>query len=158
MPRQRRTGSGAPGQAPKPFVGQEYGKGVEQQRLQTAMPAPNMIQSGPTHVGGQVLAGAQTGVLATELGQATGQAAAHAPAGLDQVLAAAQQHAGQTGILSQPTQRPSEPITAGLSRGPGPGPEALGITHGTPAGDMLRRLSASTGDPSFAELARKAGA
>lgn len=28
--------------------------------------------------------------------------------------------------LADPTQRPNEPVTAGLSVGPGPGPEALG--------------------------------
>ena len=31
----------------------------------------------------------------------------------------------QTPNLSDPTQRPMEPITAGLPSGPGPGPEAL---------------------------------
>lgn len=29
--------------------------------------------------------------------------------------------------LFAPTQKPDEPITAGISRGPGPGPEALGV-------------------------------
>lgn len=29
--------------------------------------------------------------------------------------------------LFVPTQKPDEPITAGISRGPGPGPEALGV-------------------------------
>lgn len=30
-------------------------------------------------------------------------------------------------MLSDPTMRPDEPITAGLSSGPGPGPEALNL-------------------------------
>lgn len=30
-------------------------------------------------------------------------------------------------MLTDPTQRPDEPITAGLSTGPGPGPEVLGL-------------------------------
>ena len=29
--------------------------------------------------------------------------------------------------LFAPTQKPDEPITAGITRGPGPGPEALGV-------------------------------
>lgn len=33
---------------------------------------------------------------------------------------------GQLGF-TEPTRRPSEPITAGLPMGPGPGPEALGM-------------------------------
>lgn len=34
--------------------------------------------------------------------------------------------ADQVPNLSDPTMRPQEPVTAGLSVGPGPGPEALG--------------------------------
>lgn len=33
--------------------------------------------------------------------------------------------------LSAPTQRPDEPMTAGMPFGPGPGPEALAITNTT---------------------------
>ena len=33
--------------------------------------------------------------------------------------------------LYAPTQKPDEPITAGISRGPGPGPEALGVNMPT---------------------------
>jgi len=36
---------------------------------------------------------------------------------------------GQLGPLNAPTQRPSEPITAGLNSGPGPGPEAVGMAQ-----------------------------
>lgn len=32
--------------------------------------------------------------------------------------------------LFAPTQRPNEPITAGIAMGAGPGPEALGMTQG----------------------------
>lgn len=42
--------------------------------------------------------------------------------------------------LQSPTQRPNEPVTAGLATGPGAGPEALG---GLPAGsDMVARMQA----------------
>lgn len=33
---------------------------------------------------------------------------------------------GGLGQLTAPTDRPGEPVTAGLASGPGPGPEALG--------------------------------
>ena len=34
-------------------------------------------------------------------------------------------------LLYAPTQKPDEEITAGISRGPGPGPEALGVNMPT---------------------------
>jgi hypothetical protein len=119
---------------------QTYGQGVEQQQLNMALPTPNMQT------------GAPTGAVAMP------EAPMPEQYSQDQVMAAATGLADQTGLLNRDTTRPQEPITAGLSRGPGPGPEALGVVQGTPAGDMLRRLSASTGDPYFAELARKAQA
>lgn len=45
--------------------------------------------------------------------------------------------------LTAPTERPDEPITAGLPIGAGPGPEALvsqGGPDGTPELDLLRQL------------------
>lgn len=38
--------------------------------------------------------------------------------------------------LTEPSQRPQEPLTAGLPSGPGPGPEALGMSKASP--DMMR--------------------
>ena len=64
----------------------------------------------------------------------------------------------QTGLLTAPTNRPTEPVTAGLSRGPGAGPEALAGRTGSPTGDLMRQLSAATGDPLWARLADKARA
>lgn len=57
--------------------------------------------------------------------------------------------------LTAPTQRPGEPITAGLSTGPGPGPEALGIQNSLlaqlramyaqyPSRDLLRLIYAAS--------------
>jgi hypothetical protein len=42
--------------------------------------------------------------------------------------------------LNDPTSRPTEPVTAGLPSGPGPGPEALGFT---PRGNDIRTLQAA---------------
>lgn len=48
---------------------------------------------------------------------------------------------GERGSLTRPTERPSEPITAGAPFGAGPGPQAAGIVPtqaGT--GDVLQQL------------------
>lgn len=147
MPRtakRNQTLSGAPAQPIGAVPGQIYGAGVEQMQLQRAMPAPNLAQ-GPV---------AQP--AAPTPAPAPPQAAA--PPSFDQALAQAQGMRDQTGLLSMPTNRPQEPVTAGLSRGPGGGPEMLQMQRGTPAGDALRRLSAATGDPYFANLASRGNA
>lgn len=137
-----RTLSGAPAQPISATPGQMYGAGVEQMQLQRAMPAPNLAQ-GPT-----------APVVAPGPAPAPVEAQAPPPS-FDQVLAQAQGMRDQTGLLSAPTTRPQEPVTAGLTRGPGGGPEMLQMQRGTPAGDAMRRLSAATGDPFFAELAAR---
>lgn len=47
----------------------------------------------------------------------------------------------------RPTERPNEPVTAGLALGPGPGPEALGPLAqnggGSTVGSLLESLAAS---------------
>lgn len=47
--------------------------------------------------------------------------------------------------LSRPTERPNEPVTAGVPAGPGPGPEILGplsAPEAPPVLEMLQRLYA----------------
>lgn len=145
MPRgQRKTITGDPARANVPVAGQTYGNGVEQQQLEAAMPTPNAAPATPN-----------SGAVTPNQAQTAPNTA---PYNHEAALAAASQYADQTGILKGDTNRPNEPITAGLTRGPGPGPEALGLTRGSPTGDLLRRLSAATGDPSLAELAMKARA
>jgi len=72
-------------------------------------------------------------------------------------LAAAQQMSGRAGILTNPTRRPQEPVTAGLRVGAGPGPEVLAFRQGNPTGNTLRQLAAATGDSYLRELAERAG-
>lgn len=57
--------------------------------------------------------------------------------------------------LAESSQRPHQPIQAGLPSGPGPGPEILGATSPRTA-DMLDRLAAQTGNSAIAEMARRA--
>lgn len=56
--------------------------------------------------------------------------------------------------LTAPTQRPNEPLTAGMATGPGAGPEVLGIQpRRTRYADVLASLAASSRDPAWSELA-----
>lgn len=136
MPRTRKTQSGAPAQPIAPVAGQMYGAGVQQQRLQEAMPAPAGAAAAPP------------GPSPVESSPSGG--------GGDPYAAAMSVLQGQGGLLGQPTQRPNEPLTTGLALGPGAGPEVLGSFSRSPAGDSLRSLTALTGDPYFAELADRA--
>lgn len=61
------------------------------------------------------------------------------------------------GLLSG-TQRPDQPVTAGLDSGPGGGSELLGGMRATsPMARTLRLLSERTGDPIFRNMADRAG-
>jgi hypothetical protein len=53
--------------------------------------------------------------------------------------------------LDAPTERPDQPLTAGLSLGPGPGPEVL--RPGDRASQSLRVLADFSDDPALEELA-----
>jgi len=86
-------------------------------------------------------------------GQALAQQARSAPmAQNDPVASATPAYTG----FGAPTERPYEPITAGLDRGPGPGSEVLARTSGQlgygSMGDLLRSLSASDQTGTIAAL------
>jgi hypothetical protein len=53
--------------------------------------------------------------------------------------------------LEAPTERPDQPLTAGLNIGPGPGPEVL--RPGDRASQSLRLLADFSDDPGLEELA-----
>lgn len=71
---------------------------------------------------------------------------------MQQAMGAAQAHDFQPVNLGAPTARPGEPITAGLSSGPGPGPEAFKPRY-SQASEILQRLSELTGDNTSGQLA-----
>ena len=56
--------------------------------------------------------------------------------------------------LTGPSQRPAEPITAGMATGPGPGPEVL--RNGDRVARTFRLLAEVTGDAAFNELYEQA--
>lgn len=131
MPRAKKTLAGTPGQKVEAIKGQTYGEGVQQERLQNAMPAPNAPQ---------IQASAQPAEPAQPRPQISFQDA------MNQV-------SGMGGILRAPDDRPSIPVTDGLASGPGRGPEAL--MGSSALGNTLRRLAVQTGDPVFNELISK---
>lgn len=118
--------------------------GEQQMALQRAMPAPQT----PTTIIAPPQAAAQ-GSQPQQGGQAPAS-----EADMASIIAGMK---GQFGLLKDPTQRPNEPVTAGLRSGPGPGPEVLQQMQGSPTGRTLREMSRLTGDPLFADLAAKAG-
>lgn len=68
---------------------------------------------------------------------------------------------GASGPFDRPTERPREPVTAGLPVGPGPGPEALGLGPPITAGAgnlavVLGQLASASGDSNLAMLAQRA--
>lgn len=141
MPRRaRRTETGQPAQPVSEIPGQTYGANVAQMQLQQAMPTPDV----------------QAAMAPGAADQAAPVAPAAAPAPPVDLQALARGLAGRTGALLAPSD-PSIPVTAGISSGPGPGREALSGQAGSAVGSTLRRLSATLGDPSWAEIARKAG-
>lgn len=140
MPRGKRkyTQSGAPAQKIESVEGQRYGEGVAQQQLQQTLPAPDYgnAPAPPAPAAAMPPAG---------------------PAQLDPAALQAMLAGAPIGMLAG-TQAPGEPVTAGLSRGPGGGPELLGTFNAqTPMSRMLRELSRRTGDDEWRKLAERAG-
>lgn len=84
------------------------------------------------------------------------------PAFDDQVAALRAAPAPNVVPLTAPTQRPNEPLTAGMATGPGPGPEVLGIQpRRTRYADVYASLAATSPEQSawseLADAARRLG-
>lgn len=115
-------------------TGGKYGAGVAAERAQRGAPLPQA----------QPPAGGQPAIAA-------------APDRFAQALEAAKGMAFEEVPISARSERPMEPVTAGLPIGPGPGPEVLGRTGAPGVADTLARLAAVTGDQevgALAEIAR----
>jgi hypothetical protein len=59
--------------------------------------------------------------------------------------------------LTAPTERPEEPVTAGAPAGPGPGPEALGISEDIKQQSQLDAMQLASYLPSLEQTARIPG-
>lgn len=141
MPRARKTPAGQPGQPVQAVSGQTYGDAKIQENLQQTMPAPNIRPQIPAPPSTQQSQQPST--------PSSPEQVSAPPIDLASILQ------GQGGILRAPDDRPSIPITDGLSTGPGRGPEALGVANSLQR--TLTALANRTGDPYFLELAAKAG-
>jgi hypothetical protein len=76
--------------------------------------------NGPTTIPGQ-----EYGAQAEQLRSQQAVPVQQAPGDLAALLAGAPRPDQVPSLLSEPSARPNEPLTAGLPTGPGPGPEAL---------------------------------
>lgn len=143
MPRTRKTQSGERAQPVGAVAGQEYGMGVQQMELQRQMPLPQTSPVRPE----------------TMTAQGGGQPAAvdRQPLDAARIAEIARTLQGGVGALVRPSGRPGEPVTAGLSSGPGPGPEVLGLRTGNPTGMTMRNIARLSGDSYLADLADRAG-
>lgn len=146
MPRAKKTLSGERGQPAKPITGQQYGRQVEQQRLQQAMPAPQANVPLPTPT-------PQAQQSAPDV--ATGSAPTQQPQGPDMGALMAQLK-GMGGALNAPDDQPNVPFHTGLSTGPQTNSMVQSVPVINRTGQLLRDLSMQTGDPIFATLAAKA--
>lgn len=132
--------SGAPAQAPAPVVDGTYGDGERALEAQRRMPTPDYsAQAGPVPGGpGPVSPGGGPG---------------QALSPTDRMTQAMQLMARMSPprSLEAPSERPDQPLTAGLNLGPGPGPEIL--RPGDRATQSLRVLADFSDDPGLEELA-----
>ena len=130
--------------------GQEYGQRSQQQAAQRSVPLAPPPQAGPTAAPG---------------GPAPPTPNAQPPSPI--VNGAGKGNAG-LGLWTHPTERPDEPITAGMASGPGPGPEVLGgvgavaasgaVEQGTLKSLLGHLASAPTSSTALRDLAAVAGA
>lgn len=68
---------------------------------------------------------------------------------------------GHYGPLTRPTERPMEPVTAGIASGPGPGPEVLptaGQMTGNNLSAQLAQIAQVSGSDAIRALAQHAAA
>ena len=141
MPRAKKTSSGSPAQPIQAIVGQEYGQGVRQERLQRSMPAPRE------------------------------QAKYEMPANVQPSAPPVQQNetpqkpdfsqlrdalSGVGGLLNRPDDRPNISAVDAISD-PMSQMRAGVLPAVNRTGEMMRELSRRTGDPTFANLAARAG-
>ena len=147
MPRAKKTLAGGQGQASQVIKGQTYGEGVQQQALQATMPAPQ----------------ANTGVRVPTAQPAAQGAPQSAPmqdqggvqAQKPDLAALLQQLKGVGGQLNAPDDQPNKPFNSGLPGGPGMDVGNPMKPYVNRTGQIMRELSARTGDPIFANLAAK---
>lgn len=96
-------------------TGVPYGQGQQLAEAQRAIPLPGPASTPQPHASRP----------STTTAQSTTPAPTIARDPMEAALAAALAMEPPVGGLARPSQRPNEPVTAGLAIGPGPGPEVL---------------------------------
>lgn len=150
MPRGKKP---APTQPPMAENNQAYGERGAEIAAQEAIPLPQ-VQPPGNPAGGQ-----ETAVNPAEMGPGAQLAA---PDPMQAALLAAMGTEPPTPFTG-PTTRPDEPVTAGLSRGPGPGIEAVPLLNRpappSPTAQVLAAMARANRDnPVLAQLAADAQA
>lgn len=117
-------------QPPKAANDQAYGLRGDQMSAQAAMPLPQTNQPQP---------------------------ASPSPTATQDLMAQATQFDPGITRLFAPSEKPLEPVTAGLPVGPGPGVEALSMQQDErqKTAEMLLSIAMDTGNNSLADLAMK---
>jgi hypothetical protein len=161
MPRQRKPvggsyGAGVPARPDQQMASQAIRQTPGQQPIQTATGGPYGQATQLADAQRAVPLPAAPGIPAPSPGGPS--AATPAAGGWQQILDMLAAHPPPAvAPLSGPSMRPGEPSTAGMSSGPGPGPEIL-AGRGAPVkpSQWFRTLYEQTGDPVFKEQAEKA--
>lgn len=134
MPRTRQY------QAPQAPNQQAYGQKNEQLQAQREMPLPQVDNKIPS--GGAVPS-------------PTAPSGGAGPQGPDLLQLAREYDPGLT-PLTAPTTRPNEPVTAGLTLGPGPGPEIFQAPgRRVRAADTMAMLARVSGDDTYLQMAER---
>lgn len=133
-------GGGASAQPARAATGLPYGEhqALVRSQQQIPLPASPALPAGPPSsppAGAPVAAG---NLPDASIGAALGMIPPSSP-----------------GLLG-PSQRPQEPVTAGLPSGPGPGPEVVGPPPVPTLADRMDAIAQANGDPQLAQLAQLA--
>lgn len=143
MPRTRKTPTGAPAQPVQAIPGQQYGRGVQQEAMQRAMPTPSVP---PTQA-------PQGSAVEPQAAGEPAQVPSRQPVDPAQI---AELLRGVGGLLKRPDDRPEISFAKTLDN-----PEAAFQAGVMPTvnrtGEIMRDLTRRTGDSTFADLAAKAG-
>lgn len=63
---------------------------------------------------------------------------------------------GDHGVFNRATEMPTQPVTAGLPFGDGPGPEALGMPPRPKVSQTIAQIAQMANDPELLQLAQRA--
>lgn len=132
-------------QAPSAPNKQAYGQRGDQMAAQKSMPLPKVDNAIPQ--GG--------GAPPSPMSAPAAGGPSAAPEGGDLMAMASQFDPGIT-PLTDPTQRPGEPVTAGLTQGAGPGPEIFSNPgRARRAAESMELMAQVTGDDEFLRMAER---